>query len=255
MGNRGHRKQAGTGRRSAVPLVPLEAGSCDGVHDPVLVDAAEVAVAGVGDDDPSPRIDGDIVRIAQTGLGRRAPVAPVRPRAVAGHRADEAAGGIDSPDSLVEEIGEVDVAVRSHPDSGGGGQESLFRRLAVVDAGSAQGGGHDTCFPVVPAQPPGAVAPEHGAVRVGEDAGLDRVADRLGTVQTLLAPSGNPGAHQRPHDAGVGVGAADAVTVLFADVQVVPHVEADGVGHQGAGPGRPVPRRRWTRGPRFRARW
>ena len=117
----------------------------------------------------------------------------------------------------------------------GAARKASLRRLAVVDAGAAQDRGHDTRFPVAAAHASGAVAPEHGPVRVGQEAGLHRVARRLGAMDPLFAPPGHAGAHERRHDAGGGVDPADPVAVFLADEQVVPLVQADGVRHQRAG--------------------
>ena len=105
--------QARSDRGAAVTLVPGEVGAGDAVDGAVRLDAADVAVTMVGDDDPALRIYRHVVGIAQIGAGGGAIVAAVGAGAVAGDGVDQAVG-VDLADALVSAIGEVDLAIGSH---------------------------------------------------------------------------------------------------------------------------------------------
>ena len=225
---------AGADRRPAVALVPRLANPAYGADRPAGVDHADVVMAVVGDGGLSLRADRHVGGVAQVGAGRRAAVAPVGAGAVAGDGADRAAG-VDAADALVPAVGKVDRAVGRDVDAGRAAQVSAGRRRAVADAGPAQHGGDGAGSAVVPAEPAGAVAPEHGAVRVGPDARLNGVAAGPAAVQSLLAPRRHAVADQGGDGAGGGVHLADAEAVLLAHVQVVVDVEADRVRHQRGG--------------------
>ena len=101
-------------------------------------------MAGVGDDDAALRVDGDVVRVAEVGLGGRAVVAAVGAGAVPRHGADDAGGRLDDADALVPGVGEVDAPVRGDVDTGYAVDVALGGRLAVVHVGAAENGGDDS---------------------------------------------------------------------------------------------------------------
>src|SRR5262249_55739031 len=103
-------------------------------------------------------------------MGRRAAVAAVGPRAVAGDGSDDAGGRVDRADSLAPHVGDIDRAIRSNRQPARTAQETGAGRLPVVDARAAKRSRDESSLPVVAPQPARAVAPKDRAVRIGPDA-------------------------------------------------------------------------------------
>ena len=168
--------EAGADRRATITLVPCLASADDRADDAVFVDPPHPGHAAMADDNTASRVDGDVARVVEVGLLSRAVVAPVSAGTVAGDPPDDAGNRIDGPDPLVPAIGQVDLTVRGDVHRFDAVEESAGCQPAVVDARAAKERGDDAVGAIVTPRAPGAVAPDDGAVGVGPDAALHRVA-------------------------------------------------------------------------------
>ena len=97
--------------RASVAFVPLEGRARDVVDDSVLVDASDVSMSSVCDDDIAARVHGDVAWVAEVCLGGWASVAAIGTRAVACDCADDSGFGVDGADALAPRVRDVDMAV------------------------------------------------------------------------------------------------------------------------------------------------
>ena len=116
---------------------------------------ADTIVAGIGDEEVTRGVYGDICGAVEPGGGGLAAVAAIAGNSVAGDGGDHARGGVDFADAVVAGIGDKDIAggVHGNPlrqiERGGGGRTVVAAVAGAGRGGDQPGGVVDFANPVV----------------------------------------------------------------------------------------------------------